>query len=227
MLVLVGILGAADPHWLPRNAHPDRGMIARPLRVLFLDDNPADAEMVAQSLAGSGMSLVTERVDSPEAFTQALREFAPDVVLSGDALEKFDACAALEVMHDVRPTAALIVLAGAVDRYSAATFVRAGAEDFVLKSNLHRLAPMIECALSVRRPLEKLTPRQMEVLRLMAAGLTTPEIARHLNLSTKTIETHRGEIMKRVGIHDLVGLVRYAVRVGLVSPQRSESAVAP
>ena len=58
----------------------------------------------------------------------------------------------------------------------------------------------------------------MEVLRLMAQGLTTPEIARRLNLSGKTIETHRGEIMKRIGIHDIVGLVRYAVRVGLVSP---------
>ena len=52
----------------------------------------------------------------------------------------------------------------------------------------------------------------------MAEGLTTPEIARRLSLSSKTVETHRGEIMKRVGIHDIVGLVRYAVRVGLVSP---------
>ena len=88
----------------------------------------------------------------------------------------------------------------------------------MLKSCLDRLAPIILCALAVRRRLEKLTPRQMEVLRLMAEGLTTPEIARRLALSTKTVETHRGEIMKRVGIHDLVGLVRYAVRVGLVSP---------
>jgi DNA-binding NarL/FixJ family response regulator len=59
----------------------------------------------------------------------------------------------------------------------------------------------------------------MEVLRLMAEGFTTPEIAKELNLSGKTVETHRGEIMKRVGIHDIVGLVRYAVRVGLVSPE--------
>jgi len=225
MVGAAAILGRRPQLGASTDAQPDRGMIARPLRLLFLHDDAADTELVAESLARSGMSLVTERVDSPEAFTQALRDFAPDVVLSGDALEKFDACEALEVMHDVRPTAALIVLAGAVDRYSAATFVRAGAEDFVLRTNLHRLAPTIECALSVRRPLEKLTPRQMEVLRLMAAGLTTPEIARRLNLSGKTIETHRGEIMKRVGIHDLVGLVRYAVRVGLVSPQRSEAPV--
>lgn len=194
------------------------GMTARTLRVLFLDRDPADTVMVTESLARSGMAVVTERVDSPEAFTQALREFAPDVILSDDALETFDARAALEVVQNLRPTAPVIVVAGAPERHSAASFVRAGAEDLVLKSGLDRLASTIECALAVRRRLEKLTPRQMEVLRLMAQGLTTPEIARRLALSTKTIETHRGEIMKRLGIHDLVGLVRYAVRVGLVSP---------
>ena len=141
------------------------------------------------------------------------------MVLSDHALGQFDARAALGLLQAIRPTAALIVVAGALDEQSAASFVRAGAEDFVLKSNLGRLAPAIESALSVRRRLEKLTPRQMEVLRLMAEGLTTPEIARQLNLSGKTVETHRGEIMKRVGIHDIVGLVRYAVRVGLVSPE--------
>ena len=164
------------------------------------------------------MSVVTERVDSRHAFEQALRDFAPDVVLSDHALAQFDARAALEVMQNLRPAAALIVVAGALDEQTAAACVRAGAEDFVLKSNLGRLAPAIESALTVRRRLEKLTPRQMEVLQLMAEGLTTPEIAKRLNLSGKTIETHRGEIMKRVGIHDIVGLVRYAVRVGLVSP---------
>lgn len=193
-------------------------MTARTLRVLFLDDDPADTAMVTESLARSGWEVVTERVDSPEAFTQALREFAPDVVLSDDVLENYDARAALKLVQALRPTAPLIVVSGTPERHSAASYVRAGAEDLVLKSCLDRLSPTIECALAVRRRLERLTPRQMEVLRLMAEGLTTPEIARHLVLSTKTIETHRGEIMKRVGIHDLVGLVRYAVRVGLVCP---------
>ena len=194
-------------------------MNGKTLRVLFLEDDPADAELVTESLTRSGLSVVTERVDSRDAFARALREFAPDGVLSDHALGQFDARAALGLLQAIRPTAALIVVAGALDEQSAASFVRAGAEDFVLKSNLGRLAPAIESALSVRRRLEKLTPRQMEVLRLMAEGLTTPEIARQLNLSGKTIETHRGEIMKRVGIHDIVGLVRYAVRVGLVSPE--------
>ena len=71
----------------------------------------------------------------------------------------------------------------------------------------------------MRRPLDKLSPRQVEVLRLVAQGHPTREIARRLELSVKTIETHRAETMKRLGIHDVAGLVRYAVRVGLVSPE--------
>ena len=189
------------------------------LRVLLLEDDPADAELVRETLVRSGMPVVTERVDSRDAFTRALHEFAPDFVLSDHALAQFDARAALEVLQAVRPTAPLIVVAGTLDEQTAAAFVRAGAENFVLKGNLSRLVAAIEAALSVRRRLEKLTPRQIEVLRLMAEGLTTPEIARRLRLSGKTIETHRGEIMKRVGIHDIVGLVRYAVRVGLVRPE--------
>lgn len=191
-------------------------MNGKPLRILLLEDDPADAELVAETLLRGGLAVVTERVDSREAFARALREFSPDVVLSDHALAQFDARAALSVLQEIRPTAPLIVVAGVLDEQTAAACVRAGAEDFVLKGKLDRLGPAIEAALSVRRRLEKLTPRQIEVLRLMAIGRSTPEIARDLGLSTKTIETHRGEIMKRVGIHDIVGLVRYAVRVGLV-----------
>jgi DNA-binding NarL/FixJ family response regulator len=62
-----------------------------------------------------------------------------------------------------------------------------------------------------------LTPRQQEVLRLIAQGLSTKEIAHRLGLSVKTIETHRTEIMERLEIRDVAGLTRYAVRKGLVS----------
>jgi DNA-binding NarL/FixJ family response regulator len=69
---------------------------------------------------------------------------------------------------------------------------------------------------SVRRPLEKLTRRQIEVLRLVAKGHRTREIAKELKLSVKTVESHRGELMKRLGVRDVVSLVHYAMRVGLV-----------
>lgn len=64
-----------------------------------------------------------------------------------------------------------------------------------------------------------LTPRQLDVLRLLARGGSNKEIARDLDLSVKTVETHRAQIMDRLGIRDIAGLVRYAIRVGLVSDQ--------
>ena len=63
---------------------------------------------------------------------------------------------------------------------------------------------------------EELTPRQLDVLRMIAGGYSTKEIARTLNISAKTVETHRASLMERLDIHDVAGLVRYAIRTGLV-----------
>jgi DNA-binding NarL/FixJ family response regulator len=68
-------------------------------------------------------------------------------------------------------------------------------------------------------PLEALTPRQREVLQLVAEGNSTKAIAVRLGLSPKTVETHRAQLMERLGAHDVSGLVRFAVRVGLVNPE--------
>ncbi|GAC1410829.1 MAG: hypothetical protein NVSMB53_05530 [Gemmatimonadaceae bacterium] len=95
--------------------------------------------------------------------------------------------------------------------------LRAGAQDLLLKSNLSHLSHAIAVATFVRRPLEKLTRRQIDVLRLVAEGHRTRAIASHLKLSVKTVESHRGAVMKRLGIHDVVSLVRFAVHIGLIS----------
>jgi DNA-binding NarL/FixJ family response regulator len=67
---------------------------------------------------------------------------------------------------------------------------------------------------------ETLTPRQREVLQLIAEGQTTKEIATILNVSVKTVETHRMQLMERLNVHDVAGLVRYAIRIGLISPEK-------
>ena len=67
--------------------------------------------------------------------------------------------------------------------------------------------------------LATLSPRQREVLRLIAEGRTTKQIAQVLEISVKTVETHRAQLMERLGIHDVAGLVRYAIRTGLVAPE--------
>jgi len=61
-----------------------------------------------------------------------------------------------------------------------------------------------------------LTPRQTEILRLVASGRTTKEIARDLGISPKTVEFHRGRLMERIGVHDVTGLTRFALQTGVV-----------
>ena len=68
-------------------------------------------------------------------------------------------------------------------------------------------------------PLASLTARQREILQLIAEGKSTKEIAYELEVSVKTVEAHRAQLMERLDIHDIPGLVRFAIRTGLVSPE--------
>jgi DNA-binding NarL/FixJ family response regulator len=188
-----------------------------PIRILILEENEADAELIRHELRRSSVSNVTERVDSEDAFASALRNFEPDVVLSDHSLAQFDAQSALALLRKLRPATPLIIVTGVADSERTVASLRAGAEDLIVKTNLGRLAVSITSALALRRPLDTLTPRQIEVLRMVAEGHRTREIAKRLKLSVKTVESHRGEVMKRLHIHDVVGLVRYAMRVGLVA----------
>jgi DNA-binding NarL/FixJ family response regulator len=184
----------------------------------MLEDSPADAELIRHALDRASLGAVIERVDSEEAFAVAIREFAPDVVLSAHAPGQFDAHSAQDILRTLRPTVPFIIVTGALTGGQSVSAIRGGAEDLVLRAYLERLPASIANALAVRRPLHKLTGRQVEVLRLVAEGHRTREIAKRLALSVKTVESHRGEIMKRLKMHDVVSLVRYAMRVGLVIP---------
>jgi DNA-binding NarL/FixJ family response regulator len=80
------------------------------------------------------------------------------------------------------------------------------------------LSPEIshDAAQEQAKPAAKLTPRQLEVLALIANGKSTKDIARALSISAKTVETHRAQLMERLQIYDVAGLVRYAIKTGLV-----------
>jgi DNA-binding NarL/FixJ family response regulator len=190
----------------------------RPLRVLILEDCPADAALTTLELSRAGLQVITERVVSEDAFSRALREFVPDVILADQVLPQFNAVVALAILRARRSAAPLIVVAGALDTASVVAAFKAGAEDVLLKSDLSGLGAAVAAAVAVRQPLAGLSPRQREVLRLMADGHSTREIAQLLRISVKTVEAHRGEMMRRLGIRHVAGLTRYAVRVGLVAP---------
>ena len=192
----------------------------------MLEDPASDADLIRRELDRPGLITVTERIDSEEAFASAVRDFAPDIVLSDHTLGQLDSRAAQRILRDLRPTAAFIIVTGSISGAQSVEAIRAGAEDLVLRANLSRLPASIDEALTVRRPLHKLTGRQVEVLTLVAEGHRTREIAKRLSLSVKTVESHRGEIMKRLSMHDVVSLVRYAMRVGLVTASASDTGVA-
>ena len=187
------------------------------IRVLMLEDSEADAKLIHDELSRAGLMPLIERVDSAEKFECALADFLPDVVLSEYELAQADAHAAYDLVRRICPTTPMIIVTASLNGGGRALdFLRAGVDDLIIKDNISRLPTSITDALELRRPLGKLTPRQVEVLRMVAEGHRTREIAIRLNLSVKTVESHRGEIMKRLGIHDLVNLVRYAMRLGLV-----------
>lgn len=186
-------------------------------RVLVLNDNKADTELIDQQLNAAGMTVEQRAVPSAEAFRALLEEVEPDVVLSDYNGSAFSACDAIDVLRYQRPATPLIVVSESINGLSAVACLRNGAEDIVIRKNIHRLPSAINTAIERRSPLSKLTSRQVEVLRMVAEGHRTREIADKLSLSIKTVESHRGELMKRLGMHDVVSLVRYALRSGLVA----------
>jgi DNA-binding NarL/FixJ family response regulator len=187
-----------------------------PVRLLMLEDSERDAELIRNELNRGNLPTRLSRVDSEAAFVSELLDHTPDIVLSDHSLAQFDALSALAILRQFRPTTPLILVTGSVSAETAVACIRGGAEDLILKANLSRLGTVITDALRLRCPLNRLTKRQVEVLRFVAEGNRTSEIARRLDISVKTVESHRTQIMRRLDIHDIASLVRYAIRVRLV-----------
>ncbi|HEY7612662.1 MAG TPA: LuxR C-terminal-related transcriptional regulator [Gemmatimonadales bacterium] len=123
----------------------------------------------------------------------------------------------LAAVRTVRPTVPVFLLAGPGEEHRTSTWIRSGIEEVVRRDALGHVVEAVQRALEARQPLSRLSPRQIEVLRLITDGLTSREIASRLRLSEKTVETHRSAVAQRLGIRDVAGLVRYAVRVGLTT----------
>lgn len=97
------------------------------------------------------------------------------------------------------------------------TYLSPPVSKHVISDYIRRVGADARENLDSQPTLERLTMRQREILQLIAEGYTTQEIATLLNISVKTVETHRMQLMDRLDIHDIAGLVRFAIRVGLIS----------
>ena len=190
----------------------------QPIRILLLSTNDTYGDLIGQTLADSGTTSAVTRASGREQFTTALTENKPDVVIAEYSPSGFDVRGALEVIRASKPATPVIVLSESLTGADAVACLRAGADDIVLAHNIRRLPEAITSAILRRSPLSKLTARQFEVMRMVAEGHRTRDIADQLKLSVKTVESHRGEVMKRLEMHGVVNLVRYAMQVGLVPP---------
>lgn len=185
------------------------------------------------------IEVVGETGDGREA-VELVRVQAPNIVLMDIAMPGLNGLDATARVVDEFPHTRVIILSMHADEEYVRQALRAGASGYLLKNAApeelelaiqavmrgeiwlssvisrvvvdNYLAPRGEDA----GPLAQLTPRQREILQLIAEGNTTKQIAATLDISIKTVETHRAQLMERLAIHDVAGLVRCAIRHGLV-----------
>ncbi len=126
-------------------------MLPDPLRILILEDVPMDAELVEYELERAQVPFVSRRVDTRNHFLQELDGFQPHVILSDYTLPQFDGMSALSLARERAPSIPFLIVTGSVNEETAVGCMKAGATDYLLKSNLARIAPAIEAALERER----------------------------------------------------------------------------
>jgi two-component system, cell cycle sensor histidine kinase and response regulator CckA len=126
-------------------------MLPDPLRILILEDVPMDAELVEYELERARIPFSSRRVDSREEFLRELDDFGPDVILSDYTLPRFDGMTALSLARERAPSIPFLIVTGSVNEETAVGCMKAGATDYLLKSNLARIGPAIEAALERSR----------------------------------------------------------------------------
>jgi DNA-binding NarL/FixJ family response regulator len=211
-----------------------------PIRVLLADDHTLVRAGISALLERmERVEIVGEAPDGHSAM-KLIQELAPDVVLLDLQMPGLSGFEVLQQTTEKSPHVKVIVLSVHDTQEYALRALSSGAVGYLPKSAASSelelaidqvmrgeryLSPTIAKIASTEpsrgghagrtEPIE-ITPRQREVLTLVTQGYSTKDIARALGISVKTVETHRAQLMERLGIHDVAGLVRYAIRAGIV-----------
>ena len=209
-----------------------------PLQIFIADDHQMVREGLKMLLERAWFKVVGEASDGQEA-VRRVRDLVPDVAVLDLAMPLLNGLeAAREILRDSPRTRPILLTMHTEDPYVTAA-LRVGVKAYVLKtqsgSDLVQaiqevcrgriyLSPgisrtVVEAYLAkTELPPDPLSPREREVLQLVAGGKTTKEIARLLGVGVKTAENHRTRILAKLDIHETAGLVRYAIRRGLIRP---------
>jgi DNA-binding NarL/FixJ family response regulator len=211
------------------------------IRVLLADDHKlfrAGIRSLLQTL--DDIEVVAEAGDGREALRLAAAH-RPDVVLMDIMMPNLNGLDAAARIAHAYPHTRVIMLSMSADEDSVLKTLRAGAVGYLVKTadpaelelairaamrgekflssavSEHVVSVCLNLLDKEQTSLERLTPRQREVLQLVAESHTTKDIAKRLEISTKTAEAYRSELMRALDIHDIASLTRYAIRTGLVS----------
>jgi len=210
------------------------------IRVLVADDHPVVRKGLQSCLSRvDRLRLVGEAADGDEALQKAL-ELMPDVVLLDISMPRRNGLAVTQVLRKQAPKIKVLILSVHNNKEYIFRIIQAGAHGYVSKeASPEELLHAIECvyagetffspeiaqaALSQlvtnggkAEPFSQLTSREREVLILIAEGQSNKEIASRLGIGVRTIETHRERIMRRLDIHSVAGLTKFAIANGLIA----------
>lgn len=213
------------------------------MKVLLADDHTLVRKGIRALLeALPGVEVVAETADGREAL-DLIDRMRPNVALLDITMPGLNGLEVASRAAKASPATRVVILSMHAGEAYVAQALKAGVAGYLLKDAADDelaialkavergdvyLSPKISRQLVERftraasadpDPLAGLTSRQREILQLVAEGKSSKEIAGLLGLSLKTVEAHRGQIMERLGVRDVTGLVRFAIRVGLVSPE--------
>jgi DNA-binding NarL/FixJ family response regulator len=211
------------------------------LRILLADDHALVRAGIRSLLEDMpGVEVIAEAGDGLEA-VRLVEEQQPDLVLMDVAMKNVNGLEATAQIRKQYPAVRVLILSMYTNEDYVVQALRAGASGYLVKDSAPLelelainavkvgdtyLSPpvsrqMVESYMlrigSDSSPLDALTSRQREILQLIAEGRSTKEMAYLLNVSIKTVETHRAQIMQRLNVRDIPGLVRYAIKAGLVN----------
>lgn len=221
---------------------------ARKIRLLLADDHPVVRRGIEACLCKyKHLEVVGEAADGREALRKA-KELNPDILLLDIGLPDMDGVAVTEQLKREAPNTKVVVLTMRRNVETLQRLVQAGIRGYLLKdASPDEIINAIESVYAgdvsfspavakmalqqyvttggrvTPSPIEKLTDREREVLKLIAEGCSNKDVARALNLSVRTVETHRERIMRKLKVHNAAGLTKIAIAHGLISIDQAES----
>ena len=215
------------------------------IRILLADDHEIMRDGLRAILTAEASFQVVGEAENGRKAAAMARELAPDVIIMDIGMPDLNGVDATRQIKLENPGVKVIALSMYADRGSVLGLLEAGACGYVLKTGAYdELQRAVKAVMQGKTYLSpdvtrmvvdaqirasshagasaetRLGPREREIVQLLAEGHTSPEIARRMHISTRTVETHRRNIMKKLDLHSVAELTKYAIREGLTELER-------